>query len=174
MADGAACFRQDSSGPALLRIYRPYLSAFSYRTFTSYGPTFQWCSDSFSVSFAMSFYPDYALTSSVWALPLSLATTRGITVVFFSSAYLDVSVQRVRLPLQGCHASCMTGCPIRISADLRLFATPRSFSQLVTSFFASGSLGILRVLFLTLFFPLHHSFLQVCSMLFSCLLPSCQ
>ena len=31
----------------------------------------------------------------VWAVPVSLATTRGITIVFSSSAYLDVSVQRV-------------------------------------------------------------------------------
>ena len=31
----------------------------------------------------------------VWAVPRSLATTYGITFVFFSSAYLDVSVQRV-------------------------------------------------------------------------------
>ena len=28
----------------------------------------------------------------VWAIPVSLATTRGITIVFFSSRYLDVSV----------------------------------------------------------------------------------
>lgn len=28
----------------------------------------------------------------VWAVPFSLATTQGITVVFFSSRYLDVSV----------------------------------------------------------------------------------
>ena len=34
------------------------------------------------------------------------------------------------------------GCPIRISADRKLFAPPRSFSQLVTSFFASESQGI--------------------------------
>jgi hypothetical protein len=33
----------------------------------------------------------------VWAIPVSLATTQGITIVFFSSAYLDVSVQRVGL-----------------------------------------------------------------------------
>ena len=32
---------------------------------------------------------------SVWPLPLSLATTRGISVDFFSSPYLDVSVQAV-------------------------------------------------------------------------------
>ena len=34
---------------------------------------------------------------SVWPLPLSLATTRGISVDFFSSPYLDVSVQAVPL-----------------------------------------------------------------------------
>ena len=33
----------------------------------------------------------------VWALPLSLAATYGITFVFFSSGYLDVSVHRVPL-----------------------------------------------------------------------------
>jgi hypothetical protein len=31
----------------------------------------------------------------VWALPISLATTQGIIVIFFSSGYLDVSVLRV-------------------------------------------------------------------------------
>ena len=33
----------------------------------------------------------------VWASPISLATTLGITLVFFSSGYLDVSVPRVPL-----------------------------------------------------------------------------
>ena len=36
--------------------------------------------------------PKNALTFLVWAVPRSLATTWGITVVFFSSRYLDVSV----------------------------------------------------------------------------------
>ena len=36
--------------------------------------------------------------SLVWALPISLAATLGISFDFFSSAYLDVSVQRVLLP----------------------------------------------------------------------------
>ena len=40
------------------------------------------------------------------------------------------------------------GFPIRIPADLRLFATPRSFSQLVTSFFGSQCQGIHPALFL--------------------------
>ena len=34
----------------------------------------------------------------VWALPVSLAATPGITVVFSSSGYLDVSVRRVPFP----------------------------------------------------------------------------
>ena len=44
------------------------------------------------------YYPGTAATVPVWALPRSLATTCGITVVFFSYGYLDVSVPRVRLP----------------------------------------------------------------------------
>jgi hypothetical protein len=35
----------------------------------------------------------------VWALPISLAATMGISFDFFSSAYLDVSVQQVLLPI---------------------------------------------------------------------------
>ena len=38
--------------------------------------------------------------------------------------------------------SLLTGCPIRTSADQWVFAPPRGFSQLVTSFFASESPGI--------------------------------
>ena len=37
------------------------------------------------------------LLPMVWPLPLSLATTRGISVDFFSSRYLDVSVPEVPL-----------------------------------------------------------------------------
>ena len=47
-----------------------------------------------------------------------------------------------------CQASCLTGSPIRTPADLRLFAPPRGFSQLVTSFVASESQGIPRTLLL--------------------------
>ena len=35
-------------------------------------------------------------TKQVWAIPRSLATTKGITFVFFSYGYLDVSVPHVR------------------------------------------------------------------------------
>jgi hypothetical protein len=90
-----------------------------------------------------------AETFMVWAIPRSIATTKGITVVFFSSAYLDVSVQRVRLPYNGIIRSPVLGCPIRKSADQESFAPPRSLSQLITSFFASESQGILRTPLLT-------------------------
>jgi len=45
-------------------------------------------------------------------------------------------------PSGGYHAFGMVGCPIRTPTDQALFAGPRSFSQLTTSFFASESLGI--------------------------------
>ena len=96
------------------------------------------------------------MTIWVWAVPLSLATTYGITIVFSSSGYLDVSVPRVTLtPITWCHVFNMAGCPIRTSADQCSFAAPRSFSQLTTSFVASESLGIHHApLFAS--FPLFH------------------
>ena len=39
-----------------------------------------------------SYNPGHAVTPPVWAIPRSLATTCGITVVFSSCRYLDVSV----------------------------------------------------------------------------------
>jgi hypothetical protein len=36
----------------------------------------------------------------------------------------------------------IVGCPIRVSTDQLVCANPRSFSQLITPFFASESLGI--------------------------------
>ena len=51
-----------------------------------------------------SYNPIIAETTMVWAFPLSLATTQGITIVFFSSSYLDVSVHWVgafAIPLHG-------------------------------------------------------------------------
>src|SRR5690606_8513403 len=43
------------------------------------------------------------------------------------------------------HAFSMPGCPIRKSTDRIAFADTRGLSQLITSFIASGSLGIPRV-----------------------------
>ena len=49
--------------------------------------------------------------------------------------------------LTGMSVSLLTGCPIGISTDQWIFAPTRSFSQLITSFFASESQGILHVPF---------------------------
>ena len=43
----------------------------------------------------------------IWAIPVSLATTQGITIVFFSSRYLDVSVLGVGFPIARNDASSM-------------------------------------------------------------------
>ena len=102
-----------------------------------------------------SYNPLTALTGRVWALPLSLATTYGITIVFSSSGYLDVSVLRVCFLLPGCIDFINTGFPIRTLPDRFLFADPRYFSQLITSFFASESLGIPHTPLVTFFVSLN-------------------
>ena len=79
------------------------------------------------------------LPPAVWPLPLSLATTRGISVDVFSSPYLDVSVQAV--PLLHLFDSVQdTFRWVSPFGNLRIkcsFAAPRSLSQLITSFIGS-------------------------------------
>jgi hypothetical protein len=73
-----------------------YLTNFVYRTLTSIVDL----SKSFHyqlIHISQSYNPSNAETSLVWAVSVSLATTQEITLVFSSYAYLDVSVQRVRL-----------------------------------------------------------------------------
>ena len=69
--------------------------------------------------------------------------------VFFSSGYLDVSVLRVGLLLW--YVFNVPGYPIRKSTDQELFPPPRSLSQVITSFIASESQGILHAPLLTFF-----------------------
>ena len=52
------------------------------------------------------------------------------------------------------YVGALSGCPIRKSTDLSSFATPRSLSQLYTSFIASACQGIHRVPFSALFIEL--------------------
>ena len=79
---------------------------------------------------------------TVWALSISLAATLEIDKFSFSSSgYLDVSVPRVP-HVQLCIHCTLTevssaGFPIQISPDHWIFAPPRSFSQLITSFIGS-------------------------------------
>ena len=94
LPDGPGRFTQGFTCPVLLRVllgsrslrvrgYHPILPFFPERS----------TSDHFSTS--QPYNPTIAETIVVWAIPRSLATTYGITIVFFSSGYLDVSVLRV-------------------------------------------------------------------------------
>ena len=93
--------------------------------------------------------------------------------IFSSYGYLDVSVPHVRPRVRVCRGRASTGCPIRTSPDLGVFATPRSFSQLITSFFAFESLGILHMPFFAFFylFALRVSTLMSCLLVLFRLLP---
>ena len=144
LADGAAGFGQGSSDPALLRV-QARLAAVP-RTGLSPAPARL----SRRVPLQpllprrLPYYPARASTPAVWAGPLSLAATRGVTLVFLSSDYWDVSVRRVRLPTRGMPCLRTAGCPIRTSTDPWPFAPPRGLSRPAASFIASGSQGILR------------------------------
>ena len=72
--------------------------SFEYRTITVYGFIFQRILLTECLATTWSYNPNIAVTTLVWANPRSLATTCGITFVFFSYGYLDVSVPHVRLP----------------------------------------------------------------------------
>ena len=63
-----------------------------------------------------SYNPRTAETILVWANSVSLAATQEITFVFFSCAYLDVSVQRVRLHY-GYYIFNIVGFPIQKCTD---------------------------------------------------------
>ena len=97
--------------------------------------------------------PHYCIaTIVVWALPRSLATTEGIIIYFlFLEVLRCFSSLRLLSALSRVAAIRLSGCPIRKSADQRLFASTRSLSQLITSFIASVSQGIRHAPLLTLF-----------------------
>ena len=94
LPDGAGSFRQDFSGPVLLRNTAGSV-ALRLQGCHLLWPLFPKGSSSASGTVCRSYNPGSAETLPVWAGPRSLATTWGITVVFSSSGYLDVSVPRV-------------------------------------------------------------------------------
>ena len=75
-----------------------------------------------------SYNPRIAATTLVWAPTLSLATTHAITIVFFSSAYLDVSVQRVRPPIGVIHLQCIGLPHSDICGSNRMCQSPQLFA----------------------------------------------
>ena len=77
-----------------------------------------------------SYNPPRCCHREVWAVPRSLTTTWGITLVFFSCSYLDVSVRSVRPQptSRPGHGVVPFGYP-RIYAFVQLPAAFRSFTR---------------------------------------------
>ena len=80
-------------------------SLFRIQDFHLLRSNFPVCSSITNESTLQSYNPNNAETVLVWAGPRSLATTKGITFVFFSYGYLDVSVPHVRSLL--CSVTCL-------------------------------------------------------------------
>ena len=122
---------------------------FGYGAITHYGRTFQTALLPIINPMSGPHNPRDTEVSQVWAGPLSLAATDGITIVFFSWGYLDVSVPPVRHIQLWIHCMLLEhylqwvspfGNP-RVKACL---AAHRGLSQLTTSFIAFLGLGIHR------------------------------
>ena len=73
------------------------LLSFTYTGLSPSMATFSKVFQFIAVQMSWSYNPSIAVTTLVWAVPISLAATIGITFVFSSSGYLDVSVLRVYL-----------------------------------------------------------------------------
>ena len=162
-----------------------------YGVITLFDRTFQSVPLSLMLPTSWSYNPADAETSAVWAVPRSLATTGGITFVFFSYGYLDVSVPHVRsmlamvtglqpdgLPhseIKGSFVICTS--PLLIAAyhvllrlreprhppsALAYFLFPFRVDELKKFSFSNG-----LIYFLAYFFAL-------CLVLFYCFCPSCQ
>ena len=95
MEGGPPVFHADSTCPHVLRIH---FSLFLFRVQDYHLLRFGFPSDSARFPFLISVLTPKLFLAPVWPLPRSLATTCGISFDFFSSAYLDVSVQQVPFP----------------------------------------------------------------------------
>ena len=102
-----------------------FTQEFIYITFTGLSPSLVSISILFKFS-QINYRPD----------PFSLATTNGISIDFFSSGYLDVSVLQLSLQTYEfslkLHIKCRVS--IRIFSDQNLHTAPRNLSQYTTSF----------------------------------------
>ena len=133
LPDGAGQFTQDFSSPALLRILARTKLLFHVPGCHRLWHTFPGISIKVFCLLCKSFNPDLAATKPVWAVPRSLATTCGITIVFFSYGYLDVSVPHVRIPVARNNAALRHWVApfgnLRINAYLQLPEAYRSLSR---------------------------------------------
>ena len=86
LPDGPGGFTQDYTCPALLRVPLCF-ALLRVRGCHPLWPDFPDRSTRKTLATPRPYYPPEAGTSEVWAVPRSLATTGGITVVFSSSGY---------------------------------------------------------------------------------------
>ena len=134
MESGLPIFPPDFSCPAVLWI-QPLAFRLRLRGFHAVSPVFPYRSA--DVAHFLAVHTPGTLLPPVWPLPRSLATTCGISIDFFSSPYLDVSVQAVP-PVLLLIQNTVTGLDssriapfghLRIDAYLRLPAAFRSLSR---------------------------------------------
>ena len=137
MPDGPGGFTQDSSCPALLRIPLRFASL--------------------RVRSSHALWPDFPVRSArdvscdgVVLQPRACRDTRGLGSSPFARHYWGNHCYFLFLQVLRCFSSlrwppALLGCPIRRSAGQGSFAPNRGFSQLITSFVASGSQGIHQV-----------------------------
>ena len=113
LEDGPPIFRQDFTCPALLVVHL----------------VLSWCFRLQGYHLLWPHFPERSANTTnkeYKALPISLATTLGISVDFFSCGYLDVSVHRVRFtwPMYSAMDTPKgVGFPIRTSTDQSSFAS---------------------------------------------------
>ncbi len=136
---GPPMFRQDFTCPALL-------NTSDHASYTGLSPI-------------LLRFPTDSSHNFSSADPRSLAATKGVSIDFLSSGYLDVSVPRVcslnpmysgkkylSYPIIDIQKITITeyqvGCPIRKFMDQSLFSAPHDLSQSITSFIASYCQGI--------------------------------
>ena len=184
---GRPGFRQDFSCPAVLRYCTGKTTVFRVRGFH---PLCQAFPKPFRYTFALSLavrkpvQPYNPRLTGLGSSNFARHYFRNLLLDVFSLSYLDGSVHSVSLYLSILFKSVMigsllSGYPIRLSPDHRICAPPRSFSQLITAFFAGWLQDIHHkpILRLTILFSL----LKKCSIpahflrkniftLFSCLL----
>ena len=140
LGDGPPSFPPDSSCPVVLRIPLA-TSKFRLRDCHSLRCNFPFASPTRLYAYRGP-YPVVITYLGLGSYPFAHHYSDNHFFIFSSSGYLDVSVPRVPLRIAiylraDTIALPMVCSHIRISTDQCLFATPRSFSQLVTSFFGA-------------------------------------
>ncbi len=158
LRDGPRCFTQNFSCSALLRDCTRDICSFRV-------PVFHLLRTAFPGTFHSQTHVLFIVPPSTPDLPkqirFGLFRVRSPLLAESLLFSLPAGTEMFQFPafafLSECQVFYLTGCPIRTSLDQRLFAPPQGFSQLITSFFASESLGIHRLPFLTFFFPVFPS-----------------